>query len=103
VSEHPAVTWLREALGRAELAAQGYGTDAQLDLLMVHGPAAVMRWVAAAREQLDEHADDGSGDCTVCARESEERNGLGYAFHEPLPWPCRTVLLLAKAWGWTEG
>lgn len=68
---------------------------------VMHDPAAVMRRVAADRQILAEHAND-YGDCAVCACPSEETNGRGAAFHEPLPWPCRTVLLLAEAWGWTE-
>ena len=58
------------------------------------GPARVLRDIEARRALVFEHADEG-GDCRVCARPSNETNELGYAFHEPLPYPCRTVRLLA--------
>jgi hypothetical protein len=77
----------------------GYLPDGERQHIALHDPASVLRRVAAERRILAEHADDGTGDCTRCARESEERAGLGY-FHEPLPWPCPTVLGLAAAWGW---
>jgi hypothetical protein len=69
-------------------------------LIQANNPAAVLRRVKADRAILAEHANDGCGDCTVCAQPSEEYNGVGAHFHEPLPWPCRTVRLLAEAWGW---
>jgi hypothetical protein len=79
---------------------EGWPSEAQQQHIALHDPTAVLRQVAAARAILDEHAND-YGDCTVCARASDESDGRGSAFHEPLPWPCRTVLLLAEGWGWT--
>lgn len=62
-------------------------------------PAAVVRLVAGAREILAEH--------TLVQRER-----ASFVLNEgPIPgcatcwgelYPCRTVLLLAKAWGWEE-
>jgi hypothetical protein len=69
--------------------------------IALHAPAAVLRRVAADRQILAEHAND-YGDCAACGRPSEETNGRGHHFHEAVPWPCRTVLLLAEAYGWTE-
>jgi hypothetical protein len=65
-----------------------------------HSPAAVLRRVAADRQILAEHKPvkavgyDGYGvavidTCILC--------GSQYA-----PYPCRTVRLLAQAWGWEE-
>jgi len=68
--------------------------------IAMHDPVAVLSRVAADRQILAEHV-DGCGDCSVCARASDESDGRGNAYHEPLPWPCRTVLLLAEGWGWT--
>jgi hypothetical protein len=62
-------------------------------------PEAVARRVAADRELLTEHAER-QGECRVCAAEGEAG---GTTFLGNVPWPCRTVLLLAKAWGWEEG
>jgi hypothetical protein len=65
-------------------------------------PEAVLRRVAAERELLAEHADEGARECKVCAPvdwDAEERPGR---YRYPAGYPCRTVLLLAKAWGWTE-
>lgn len=98
--DHPVVAFLQQAWSQAELSAQGYGSDAQTDYIIVHGPATVLRRVAAERQILAEHQPvkavgyDGYGvavvdTCILC--------GSQYA-----PYPCRTVLLLAQSWGWTE-
>lgn len=113
MSDHPAVAFLVAAHQQAELDARftdGYTNgafsfdvadrDAADHCLGAGSPVSVLRRVAAEREMLAEHADDGCGDCTACARPSEETSGRGDAFFEPLPWPCRTVLLIAKGWDW---
>jgi hypothetical protein len=69
--------------------------------IVLHDPESVLRRVAADRQILAEHANDG-GDCSTCGRPSEETNGRGHAFHETVDWPCRTVLLLAEAYGWEQ-
>ena len=69
--------------------------------LLAGNPVDLKRRVAADRQILAEHAND-YGDCAACGRPSEETNGRGHHFHEAVPWPCRTVLLLAEAYGWTE-
>lgn len=61
-------------------------------------PSAVLRRVAAERQILAEHA-DASGECRVCAAEGTVGAST---FLGNVPWPCRTVLLLAQAWGWEE-
>jgi len=103
VTEHPAVEFLTAALDRAELAAQGCGSDVQIDYVVIHGPAAVLRQVAAVRKLLAEHEPaagypdglSGYGTvCGTCARADRDGELWGDAY------PCRTVLLLAQAWGW---
>lgn len=75
---------------------------ADAEFIAANSPAAVLRRITAGRAILAEHrlvktqGYDGHGAavfdaCRVCGRG-------GYT-----PGPCRTVLLLAEAWGWTEG
>jgi hypothetical protein len=115
MSEHPALVFLQQAFSRAELAAQGYGSAAQLDFIVAHGPAAALRQVAATRElladlQADEHlaVEDG---WYSCAAATDDRFGNVCADESRAGGPCdcgrdaaveRRVRLLAKAWGWTE-
>jgi hypothetical protein len=68
-----------------------------MEHIALHDPAAVLRRVAADREQLAEHADK-SGACAVCV----DRAHSGPGRWALIVYPCRTVLLLAQAWGWTE-
>jgi hypothetical protein len=75
MSEHPAVAFLLAAHARSDDACR----------------------VAAEREILAEHADEWRC-CSACSE--EDYDGAERAFRRPLPWPCRTVLGLAKAWGW---
>jgi hypothetical protein len=66
-------------------------------------PEAVLRRVTNERELLAEHADD-EGSCQRCAGPewaSDDADGNREWSRSPEPWPCRTVLLLAQAWGWT--
>jgi hypothetical protein len=70
--------------------------------MALHHPVAVLRRVAAERELLAEHADEGARECRVCAPidwVAEERPGR---YRYPADFPCRTMLLLAKGWGWTD-
>ncbi|WP_035796410.1 DUF6221 family protein [Kitasatospora mediocidica] len=76
----------------------GVYDEADARHIALHDPGAVLRRVAADRQILAEHQPvkavgyDGYGvavidTCILC--------GSQYA-----PYPCRTVLLLAQAWGW---
>lgn len=68
----------------------------------VAAPENMLRLVAGAREILAEHADEGARECKVCAPvdwDAEERPGR---YRYPADYPCRTVRLLAQAWGWEE-
>lgn len=75
----------------------------EADMRLIAGmaePDAVLRRIAAERELLAEHCNTNSGDCAVCVV-----GQWGYPTHggcSPASWPCRTVLLLAKGWGWEE-
>jgi hypothetical protein len=99
------VDWLEQALKTAEDDARysedrsvffDVSDDAAVDHYRGAGsPSTVLRLVTGARQILAEHANDGSGDCRACADPCEPRMAL--------PWPCRTVRLLAEAWGWEEG
>jgi len=91
----------------------GLVTNADLDdapLIAEHAnPRAVLLRVAAERDILAEHearpglgsVDEGwlhtpSFVCAICAP-------AWFQGHpQRAPWPCRTVLGLAKAWGWEE-
>jgi hypothetical protein len=64
-------------------------------IVLCADPAAALRRVGFEREILVEHSADGWGQCSRCQDEEPVAN-RGTA----LDWPCRTVLLLAKAWGW---
>lgn len=130
MAEHPAVVFLRAELDRVEehARAAGGGETEAVDYLWetkylnvhqpdsvvqqttefsavladhfaLHGPAAVLRRVAADRQILAEHGlvekdrpgfDVTEGKLIVCSTCWGE------------VWPCRTVRLLAEAWGWTE-
>lgn len=74
--QHPAVTHLLAAHAEAET---------------------VLLRVAAERGILAEHAPDAESFCRVCM----DPTGIGGRW-DCSPWPCRTVLGLAKAWGWEE-
>lgn len=70
-------------------------------------PVAVLARVAADRQILAEHASDGDSrwpECVRCAGGHEIEMGecMTVTVRDVVPWPCRTVLLLAEAWGWTE-
>lgn len=75
---------------------------AEAELVAAFGsPAAVLRRVAADRQILAEHQPLDEGGlgalrCSVCA---VQPGGDHYLYR--VPWPCRTVLLLAEGYGWT--
>lgn len=65
--------------------------------IAANDPAAVLRRVVGEREILAEHAES-NGDCGTCV---DSKWGYPvYPNSSPQRYPCRTVLLLAKAWGW---
>ncbi len=142
--QHPAVTFLLAAHGRAEVAAKALprgpwrwvvhhdagiweglegpdgvvlaasdseeyaariekddGFDAYLPLIQ---PEVLLARVEAEREILAEHAPGDMArerDETECRTCSEPQ--LGFSGMWAAEFPCRTVLLLAKAWGWEAG
>ena len=83
---------------------EGYPTLEQAAHIVLHDPAAVLRRIAADRELLDLHADDGYGECKTCSVPdgTVEVNGIEYEMLAHAPAPCATVRLLAEGWGWTE-
>jgi hypothetical protein len=69
-------------------------------LLAAHERSDDARRVEAEREILAEHSES-NADCNTCV---DGRWGYPiYPNSSPQHYPCRTVLLLAKAWGWEEG
>ena len=72
--------------------------EAELGRVEELAPEAVLRRVKADRQILAEHADD-EGECATCAAEGD---GGGIMFLGHVPYPCRTVRLLAEAWGWEK-
>ena len=72
----------------------GVDTMATARHMVRHQPAAVLRRIAAERELLTLHQND-AGKCDECSQ--------GYELQDWGPdYPCTTVRLIAKAWGWTE-
>lgn len=93
------------------------------DHFALHGPAAALRLVAGARQILVEHPllrraySAADGTCFCCGKplpsepfelvwcgtcHDEDDAGFEAYWHGSRGGPCRTVLLLAQAWGWTE-
>lgn len=66
--------------------------------IALHDPAAVLARVAAERDILWEHTPEAYelGRCAACVT----NRILGPGLWVTDPWPCRTVLGLAAAWGW---
>ena len=71
------------------------GFEAFLSLMQ---PTAVLARVAADRQILAEHAKAPMAACAACA-DTRHPDPRQWAL---VVWPCRTVLLLAAGWGWTE-
>jgi hypothetical protein len=76
-------------------------------LIQANNPRTVLARVVAERELLAEHSPDDPRwpECIRCADDGTDVD-LGdhgtETLRRALPWPCRTVLGLAKAWGWEE-
>ncbi len=98
---HPLCYAVKDSDGDPVVCDEGAPTGEQASHIALHDPAAVLRRVAAEREILAEHPEHGiDGDCARCVEWQEDDEGDLCAY--PLPWPCRMVLGLAKAWGWEE-
>jgi hypothetical protein len=72
---------------------------ADATFIATNHPGAALRRIEAERELLAEHA-EGWRHCEVCSE--EDYDGAGRVFRRPLPWPCPTILAVARGWGWTE-
>lgn len=76
--------------------------EANLRHIALHDPRSVLLRVAEERNILTEHAPtprEASGEyCSVCSQAEEQPQPVGWW----VPYPCRTVVGLAKAWGWKE-
>jgi len=68
--------------------------------IALHDPAAVLRRVAADREQLAEHAPTPHAGYIVCHECSPLSPADAGVRTVSRLYPCRTVLLLAEGWGW---
>ncbi len=66
----------------------------------LHDPASVLARVAAEREILAEHNLDEGRYCRRCAKWLDLPISQQVEPDDAVDWPCRTVLGLAKAWGW---
>lgn len=68
--------------------------EANLHHIALNDPHSVLRRVAAERELLTLHQND-AGKCSECSQ--------GYELQDWGPdYPCATVRLLAKGWGWAQ-
>ena len=76
-----------------------YGENAEH--IALHDPYSALLRITAEREILAGHASD-CGDCKTCDTDAGDFSERGYQWRDAQPWPCRTVLLLARAWGWEE-
>lgn len=93
--------------GEAVVYDEGWPSEDQADHIALHDPAAVLLLVAGAWQILAEHASDGDArwpECVRCADGHEIEIGecRTVTVRDEVPYPCRTVRLLARAWGWTE-
>jgi hypothetical protein len=80
----------------------GVYDEADARFVVATDPVSVLRRVAADRQILAEHQPLDEGGlgalrCSVCA---VQPCGDHYLYR--VPWPCRTVLLLAEGYGWAE-
>jgi hypothetical protein len=83
---------------------EGWPSEGQKVHIAEHDPASVLRRVKADRQILAEHADDG-GDCRMCCEAGMSEYVHDYGVVETrgaVDYPCRTVRLLAEAWGWED-
>lgn len=77
---------------------------ADAEFIVANSPGTVLRRVAAERQILAGHqVTQGLGYVGCDYTEMDAVcTGCGTADEYGTPWPCRTVLLLAAGWGWTE-
>lgn len=76
--------------------------DRYSDHVALHDPVSVLRSVLFAREIIADHTELGiEGECARCVVWDTDSEGELVA--DSLEYPCRTVVSLAKAWGWSEG
>jgi succinylarginine dihydrolase len=110
--EHFAVA---DAAGEPVVYDEGRPTPDQVRHIVRHDPAAVLRRIAADRQQLAQHAavpdhgrlsDHGACDKFGCDDAHEQptvcRSCRNYA-GDPIEAPCPTIENLAEGWGWSEG
>lgn len=86
-------------------ALSGQQTRAILDLIALNDPQSVLRRCTADRKLIALHQPDG-WTCKVCANEeqADEDSEGEYHWSRPgLAFPCPTIVILAKGYGWTEG
>jgi hypothetical protein len=103
-AEHPSETVaVYDSAGDPVVYAEGSPSVEQAAHIALNDPAAVLRRVALDRQILAEHAPGGMAEerdeteCRTCSGPTP-----GFSGSWPAEWPCRTVLLLAEAYGWTE-
>lgn len=75
--------------------------------IAAQSPGLVLRRIEAERELLAEHAPDDLRfpECLRCGGNTvdvELGGGRILRHKEPVDWPCQTIRLLARGWGWTE-
>jgi hypothetical protein len=101
---HPSETVaVYDSAGDPVVYAEGSPSVEQAAHIAANSPAAMLRRVALDRQILAEHAPGGMAEerdeteCRTCSGPTP-----GFSGSWPAEWPCRTVLLLAEAYGWTE-
>jgi hypothetical protein len=72
-------------------------------LLAAHARSVDACRVAAEREILAEHNLDEGRYCRRCAKWLDLPISQQVEPDDAVDWPCRTVLGLARAWGWEAG
>jgi hypothetical protein len=91
--------------GSANVVGHGYEGGgvveiADADFIAANHPGTVLARVAAEREILAEHNLDEGRYCRRCAKWLDLPISQQVEPDDAVDWPCRTVLGLAKAWGW---
>ena len=117
LQDHPSdVVAIYDSKGEPVVYDEGWPTEAQKAHIVRHGPAAVLRRIAADRKMLDdllaERHEVVDGDCWyTCAAATEEHDGGETCDDDRLGKPCdcgrdarveRRVRLLAEGYGWAE-
>jgi hypothetical protein len=77
-----------------------FDSDADAVFIVANHPGTALARIAAEREVLWEHTPEAHEPdrCAACVT----NRILGPDLWVADLWPCRTVLALAKGWGWTE-